>query len=122
MPSAQKFLDLLESAVEDTINEGLSSIDPCALYWIGKIREIVEDNIPELAHMSIGTVYVFQAKDKNVRAICTKENQKTWVLYETDDSSRPGCRWMLGHGWCTADNIARAPTQSYTLPDSVRIK
>lgn len=120
MPTAQQLLGYLEATVRDVT--GSSAIDPCALSWIEQLQNIVAENLPEVTTMRVGTVYTFVSKGKSVRAICTKQNTKTWVLYETDDSSRPGCRWMLGKGWCTAKNVNRAPTQSYSLPDHVSIK
>jgi len=120
MPSAQQLLGYLEATVRDV--QDSSAIDPCALSWVEQLRDIVDECLPELVSMRVASVYEFEAKGKSVRAICTKENTKTWVLYEVEGSSRPGCRWMLGKSWCVAENIQRAATQSYSLPEHVKVK
>jgi phosphoribosylaminoimidazole (AIR) synthetase len=117
MPTAQVFIDNIEAAIKDAkVNH------PHIQFWINELRDIVDEQMPKMASMCVGSVYTFTAKKKAVRAILTKENTKTWVLYEVDGSDRPGCRWMLGKSWCSSDNIQRDTVQSYSLPESARIK
>jgi hypothetical protein len=119
MPQARDYLDYLEAAVRDAEKV----IDPCALSWISSLRAIVEDELPEYTNIHLMTVYRFRGKrGQACRGVVTKENAKTWVVYETSDSSRPGTRWMISKGWCTTDNIERDSNQAYELPAGVKIK
>jgi len=118
MPSAQALLGFIKNAVIDS-----KEIDPCTISWINQLEDIIAEEIPELVDMRVNVVYLFEdTKGITNRAVMTKENSKTYVLYEVTGSTRPGCRWMLGHGWCTAENIQRDVSQSYTMPDMVKIK
>jgi len=91
--------------------------------WWNDLKVLVTDEFPEYTRLMMGSVYRFTGKKgAQCRGVVTKENEKTWVLYETSDSSRPGCRWMLSKTWCTKDNVYRDETQSYTLPEGLRVK
>jgi hypothetical protein len=119
MPQARDYLDYLEVAVRDAEKY----VDPAALSWLSELRNIVEDEIPEYTNMQLMTVYHFRGKKGLMcRGIVTKENAKTWVVYEVADSSRPGCRWMISKDWCTAENIQRDTNQAYEMAPGVRIK
>jgi hypothetical protein len=118
MPSAQALLGFINSAVI-----GAKEIDPCTLSWLTQLKDIIDEELPELVDMRVNTVYLFEdKKGRRNRAVMTKENSKTFVLYEVNGSTRPGCRWMLDHRWCTSGNIVRDTSQSYTMSDGVKIK
>jgi len=87
-----------------------------------ELKFLIEEAFPKLTPIFIGSVYKMVAKGLTRRVIVTKENQKTWVMYEVEDSARPGCRWMIGKTWCTKDNIWRDEAQSYSLPAGVKLK
>ena len=94
-------------------------IKPEVQIWLNEL----EAAIPKTTSMRINTVYKFNAgKGRIARAVVTKENSKTWVLYETQDSGKPGCRWMISKSWCKEENIWRDVAQSYELPEGVKIK
>lgn len=114
MTTVQCFLDRIENRLDSTI---IDSPD-----WIA-LRRIIMHELPELTVIRIGTVYEFNSsKGHNLSAVVTKENQKTWVLYEITRSHSPGTRWMIGKTWCTKENITRSIAQSFELPKGVKIK
>jgi hypothetical protein len=85
------------------------------------IKEFVEKKSAK--RLILNSVYKFKAKKGRIaRGVVTKENDKTWVLYEVDGSGNPGTRWMLSKSWCTKTNVWRDEAQSYSLPSYVRVK
>jgi hypothetical protein len=99
-------------------HSGLSE-DPNWLSLLG----VIDKHIPTITSICIGTVYMFQAKNGRIaRGVVTKENTKTWVLYEDTESGKPGTRWMISKGWCREENIWRDTAQSYNLPEGVVLK
>lgn len=121
MNSAQTILTRIEATVRSLPED--SGIDPCTLSWVAQLRNILDEELPEMTEMTLGTVYRFSGKrGLECRAVVTKENPKTWVLYETTDSSRPGARWMINKNWCLKENIERDSYQTYSLPSDVRLK
>lgn len=117
MASAQRYLKEIEGAIKDA---GVTH--PHINFWINELKDIINEELPELAGIQLQTVYRFVSKKLSRRVIVTKENSKTWVMYETADSARPGTRWMIGKTWCTTGNIQRDSAQSYLLPEGLKIK
>ena len=117
MATAQRLIKELRGAFKDSGIE-----HPHVNFWFNELEDMVNEHIPVPATIRLGTVYLMQSKKGPARVIVTKENQKTWVMYEVEGSSRPGCRWMIYKTWCTAKNIVRDDAQSYVLPSHVVIK
>lgn len=92
-----------------------------SICWL-QLKELIEDEFPELVDICLKTVYKMNSKKGLLRVVVTKENQKTWVMYEVTDSVTPGSRWMVGKTWCLSENIWRDEAQSYSIPSNVRIK
>lgn len=86
------------------------------------LRAFIEAEFPTLVQVRIGTVYTMVSKGFKRRMVVTKENQKTWVMYEVEGSYRPGVRWMIGKTWCTEENMDRDISQSYSLPAGTKLK
>lgn len=117
MASAQRLMKEIEGIFKD------AKLDHPYLesYW-NDLKDKVSEAMPELTAVGIGGVFRMNTKRGEVRAVCTKSNPKTWVMYETTDSLNPGMRWMIGKTWCCKDNIWRDEAQSYTLPEGVVVK
>jgi len=90
--------------------------------WWNDLKEVVENELSSMTSIRVHTLYTMDTKKGQVTVICTKENSKTWVMYEVEGSRRPGCRWMLGKSWCTEDNIQRSIAQSYAMPVGIKFK
>lgn len=119
MPTAQALLGYITTAVTDS--DG--AIDPCTLSWIYQLQEIINDRIPEQTVVRLFNVYKFWTKKYGwMRGVVTKENGKTWVIYETTDSRQPGCRWTWGKDGCSKDVMQRDTAQSYEMPSFVTFK
>jgi hypothetical protein len=118
MPSAQHFLNLIEA----TTKGAKEHVDPCTQWWIDELREIINDQIPELQDITVGGKYeMVDKKGRTITLQVTKENQKTWVMYELEGSARPGCRWMIHKTWCQKSNIW--PVSSAALiPRGIKVK
>lgn len=89
--------------------------------WNG-LKNFVAVEFPVLTPIHVHSVYKMVSKGLTRRIVVTKENSKTWVMYEVEDSARPGMRWMIGKTWCIKDNIWHDTTQSYTLPVGLKLK
>ena len=87
-----------------------------------QLKAFIEDEFPALTPIHVHSVYKMVAKGIPRRLVVTKENSKTWVMYETADSARPGVRWMIGKTWFTQENIQRDVAQSYSLPPGTKLK
>lgn len=87
-----------------------------------QLKSIIAKEFPELISMHIGTVYTMSERTSRRRMVVTKENGKTWVMYEVEGSYRPGCRWMITKTWCTKENITRDSIQSYEFPKGLKLK
>ena len=119
MRSAQTILKNIEA----TCTDESGYLDPRTRVWINELRDILNEQLPEMTEVVIGAVYRFRGKKgAQCRGVVTKENAKTWVVYETTDSSRPGCRWMIGKDWCTKENFKRDTVQSWEVPAGVKFK
>lgn len=118
MATLREFVKLMDAALKDTPSE-----HPYVAHYWNEIKTKIDEEFPELTNVIIGRVYKFQAKGGRIaRGVCTKENQKTFVLYETTDSGRPGCRWMIGKGWCTPENIWDDHSHDWAIPSHVVVK
>jgi len=89
--------------------------------WWDELKDVIDEAYPDLTSIQIGRKYVMETKKGRAIVQVTKENQKTWVMYELEGSSRPGCRWMIGKTWCTAEKI-QAVTTDAVIPNTVRVK
>jgi hypothetical protein len=89
--------------------------------WWSQLKDAVVDAYPTLTPIQIGRKYVMETKKGRATVQVTKENQKTWVMYELEGSSRPGCRWMIGKTWCTAENIQAVSTDQ-AIPERIKVK
>ena len=119
MPTARVLISSLDLAIKDAG----SNIDPCSLSWLRQLEDIIDEYVPDLTHMQLFTVYKFYTKKYGwMRGIVTKENAKTWILYETSGSFRPGCRWTWAKNLCTKDVMIRDSSQSYEMPATVKFK
>jgi len=87
-----------------------------------RLRSFIEDEFPSMVYIHVGGVYTMVSKGARRRMVVTKENQKTWVMYEVEGSYTPGTRWMIGKTWCTEEQIARDSAQSYELPKGLVLK
>jgi hypothetical protein len=115
MSDPQVMIDLLE---KNALNANLLR-DPI---WANLKRFIAEHYTP-MTSMRVGTVYIFKGKGPiMLTGVCTKENGKSYIVYETNQSGDPGARWTLGKTWCTQENIQRSVAQSYALPSHVVLK
>lgn len=96
---------------------------PYFMSWWDELKEKIAEEFPETVDLVIGRVYSFRAKRGRIaRGVCTKENQKTFVVYEIDGSGRPGCRWMISKAWCLKDNIWEDHKADWSIPAHVTIK
>jgi len=117
MLSAQKLVDRIEMVVK---NEGVDSL--LLNTYIAELRDIINVRIPEKAAITLWQKYEVDTGKKGViEVMVTKENPKTWVAYELEDSSRPGCRWMLNKNWCTAERV-RPTSSEAQLPNHVVLR
>ena len=89
--------------------------------WL-TFKRVIEEEFPKFIDIRLHTVYKMISKGFTRRMVVTKENQKTWVMYEVNDSHNPGGRWMVGKTWCLAENIWRDTAQSYELPAGLKLK
>ena len=87
-----------------------------------RLINFVEAEFPELISIRLHTVYKMISKGHMRRMVVTKENSKTWVMYEVEDSYAPGNRWMIGKTWCVEGNLWRDSAQSYLLPAGIKFK
>ena len=117
MASAQRLMKEIELILKNAYIEKPS----LTLLW-NELKDKVSEAMPELTAVGIGGVFRMNTKRGEVRAVCTKSNPKTWVMYETVDSLNPGMRWMIGKTWCRKNIIWRDEAQSYTLPEGVVVK
>lgn len=85
------------------------------------LKIAINEAYPTLVPIQIGRKYEMDTKKGPVTVQVTKENQKTWVMYELDNSVRPGCRWMVGKTWCIEGNIYPVNSDA-KVPAHVRIK
>lgn len=114
---------ILIESIEMAVKGAGQEIDPCTLSWVRQLKEVIDIEFPESIQLRIANVYRFTGRrGAQCRGVVTKQNEKTWVLYETVDSHAPGTRWMLHKTWCTKNNIRRDEAQSYELPRGLRIK
>jgi hypothetical protein len=86
-----------------------------------QLKKLIAQLTPDITPIQIGQKYVMNTKKGQVVAQVTKENQKTWVMYEVEGSVNPGSRWMIGKTWCRAENIQHVITEA-RIPSYVRIK
>lgn len=89
--------------------------------WEG-LKNFIKSEFPVLLAIQLRAVYRFTSKGRERRVVVTKENPKTWVMYETNDSSQPGMRWMIGKTWTTEENIYLDKEQVYELPQGLKLK
>ena len=74
--------------------------------WWNELKNLVKEAYPELQNIFVGGKFSMLDKTgKEIQVKVTKENQKTWVMYELEGSNRPGCRWMVHKTWCEKDKI-----------------
>jgi hypothetical protein len=86
-----------------------------------EIKTLLNRAYPNLVTIKLRQKYVMDTKKGRAVVQVTKENRKTWVMYEVEGSARPGTRWMVGKTWCTPDKIQPVHTDS-RIPSWVEVK
>jgi len=105
------YLKQVESQNPDLVNSSA---------WIN-LKNYVANEFPDLVQIGVGLKYTMQTKKGTVNMQVTKENQKTWVMYELENSARPSCRWMISKSWCTEDHIQPISTDAM-IPFGTKVK
>ena len=85
------------------------------------LKLLINEAIPEMQPVVRGGKYKFSTPKKGTRTVeATKENGKSWIMYEVTGSRSPGCRWTIPKSRCGKDELERV-TCDETIPSGVRI-
>jgi len=85
------------------------------------LRRFVVDNYVEMVNVRLRMTFMLHTARKGDRLVrVTKENPKTWIMYELNGSIQPGCRWTIPKSICTVKELTAVDSVAI-IPNSARI-